>query len=459
MAGCGNDFRSRFVAAVAGEGHFAFLCAGCRLGDFAVFPIVTQCRNFFLCDKHCITYGAVAARRLAGFGAGCINCRIRNDRMAGCGNCFCSDFAAAHAGEDLFAVFRAGCSLVNFAGIPIMTQCRNLFLCNQNLAAIGAVAAFGQAGCNTGRRYSLINYCIVFGYRNYFLLNKHCVTYGAMTALGQAGRGAGRCNCRIRNDRVAGCGNRFCSGFVAAVAGEGLYTFLRAGCSRCDCAVVPIVTQCRNFFLRNDHCITYGAMTAFGLAGCGASRCNCRIRNDCMAGCGNGFRSGFVAAFAGEGLYAVLRAGCGRSDCAVVPIVTQCRNLFLCSKHCITYGAVAALGLAGCGAGRCNCRVGNHGMVNLCNHFCSGFAATGAGIGLDAFRNTGRRLCNCAIVPCVRADRSIGIIAIFGSGFYLARTAGCDLIFAPIAPVAPLFIGELFAIVCVASCIDRHIEV
>ena len=106
---------------------------------------------------------------------------------------------------------------------------------------------------------------------NLFLCNKNLVADGAVLALGLAGFGAGGFNCRVDDLGVSRCGNLFCFGRMADRAGKGLYALVFAGRFGRDLALVPAVFLCRNNLTVFDLLIAVRAVGIAGISGLGAS--------------------------------------------------------------------------------------------------------------------------------------------------------------------------------------------
>ena len=77
-----------------------------------------------------------------------------------------------------------------------MAQSRKNILLNQDLAAVGALLALGQASLGAGGLNSGYNFLSVTGSGDSFLLNQDLAAVGALLAFGQAGLGAGGLNLR-----------------------------------------------------------------------------------------------------------------------------------------------------------------------------------------------------------------------------------------------------------------------
>ena len=123
-------------------------------------------------------------------------------------------------------------------------------------------------------------------------------------------------------------------------------------------------------------------MLAFGLAGCGAGRCNCRVDDFGVSLGGNHFLCNEYLVADGA-MLALGLAGYGAGSCnSFVDYFRMplSRNLFLRYKHFIANRAMFAFGLAGGGAGSCNSFVDHLGMPLGRNHFQAGegCAADGA---------------------------------------------------------------------------------
>ena len=149
-------------------------------------------------------------------------------------------------------------------------------------------------------------------------------------------------------------------------------------------------------------------MLAFGLAGCGAGRCNCRVDDFGVSLGGNHFLCNEYLVADGA-MLALGLAGYGAGSCnSFVDYFRMplSRNLFLRYKHFIANRAMFAFGLAGCGAGSCNSRIDHLGMTGCGDLFHTGenritngalrtgrMTSLGAGSGL--FRNINRGMPGC----------------------------------------------------------------
>ena len=105
---------------------------------------------------------------------------------------------------------------------------------------------------------------------NLFLCNKNLVADGAVLALGLAGFGAGGFNCRVDDLGVSRCGNLFCFGRMADRAGKGLYALVFAGRFGRDLALVPAVSLRGNNLTVADLLMAVRAVGVAGIAGHGA---------------------------------------------------------------------------------------------------------------------------------------------------------------------------------------------
>lgn len=102
------------------------------------------------------------------------------------------------------------------------------------------------------------------------------------------GLGAGGGLFRNFNRSMSSCVDCFGLGCRADRAGVGLDTGVLTGRRGRDLALVPLVSLGGNLSLCNDDLFADGAVLAFGLAGLGAGRLNCRINDLGMALGGDG---------------------------------------------------------------------------------------------------------------------------------------------------------------------------
>ena len=110
-------------------------------------------------------------------------------------------------------------------------------------------------------------------------------------------------------------------------------------------------------------------------------------------------RPGIAAARAGEGHHAFLRAGRGRRDFALVPVMVECGEYFLLDKYFFADGAMLAFGQARLRAGRRDGGVDRYDVACRIDRFRLGIAAARAGIGHHAFLRAGRGRRDLAFVP------------------------------------------------------------
>ena len=119
----------------------------------------------------------------------------------------------------------------------------------------------------------------------------------------------------------------FRAGCAAVDAGNGFYTRSGTGRSRRDNALIPVVFFLRKLFARNNILAAVFAALECGPAGFRAGRRFAGILRhvDVIRGILlNRFRARRAAGGAVEGFYAFRRAGRGRCDCAVIPVVSEC---------------------------------------------------------------------------------------------------------------------------------------
>ena len=344
---------------------------------------------------------------LAGFGAGGLNCRV------------------------------------NDLGV---SRCGNLFLCNKNFVADGAMFALGLAGCGAGWLDCRVDDLGVSLRGNFLLCNDDRVADRAMFALALTGLGAGGFHCRVNDLGVSLRGNDLlCND--DRVADGAVFTLSLAGCGAgwLDCRVDDLGMSLRGYFLHAgeslaaDRALCAGCMTSLG-AGCGLLG----NFNGSMTGSIDCFGFGLVADRAGVGLDAGILTGRRGRDLALIPTVALGGNLFLCNKNLVADGAMFAFGLAGCGASSFNSFVDHLGMtrsgdfLNSGNR-CAADRALGAGCvsvlsaGCGLFSNingsmTGSRN-NLTVADLLIAVRAVGIagVAWLGAGCFLGITKFCVL--------------------------------
>ena len=172
--------------------------------------------------------------------------------------------------------------------------------------------AFGLAGCGAGSFNGFVDHLGMTRSRNLFNSGDRCAANRAFDARRMTGfRAGGRLFSNI-NRRMTGCIKHFGLGFAANSTSVSLDTGIAAGRGSRNYALVPAVTLRRNFFLRYKHFIANRAMFAFGLAGCGAGRLDCRV-DDLGVSLGGNSRAGayFLAAILAVGVAGVAGLGAG----------------------------------------------------------------------------------------------------------------------------------------------------
>ena len=308
-----------------------------------------------------------------------------------------------------------------------MAQCGNNFLCNQNLAADGAVLALGQTGCGTGCCNSLINdlgmgdhlcfirniavatdgagvggvalcgtggrgydCCVAMsGYRNHFLRNHNLAADGAVLAFGQTGCGTGCCNSLI-ND--LGMGDHLCFIRNIAVAtdgaGVGGVALCGTGGRGYDCCVA--MSGYRNHFLRNHNLAADGAVLAFGQAGFSTGGCDGCVDHFGVIQLCDFLGVAVAAVCTGVGHGACFRAACCLGHSAFI-VVTQSFNNSLCNQNLTAGRAVATLSQTGFSTGGGNCIVSDYSVVGHGGEGCGVgcVAGYGNGVFVPAFEGVG----------------------------------------------------------------------
>lgn len=148
--------------------------------------------------------------------------------------------------------------------------------------------------------------------------------------------------------------------------------FTRSMCAKIFSTVITdsiriaiIMTCCRDNLLFYKHCVTYGAVRAFGKTSFGTGRSNRLVNNDCMALCRTFICQGVrhVTTVALCGLGAVGCAGCITIGNVVCEAVTESIDSGLCYKDFAADRAVLAFGKTSCCAGRCNGKINNLNMT------------------------------------------------------------------------------------------------
>ena len=302
------------------------LRACCSVGRCSHDPVavaVTQSSNFFLCNSHFAANGTVLTFGQAGIGAIC---------------CYCS--------VDHFGV----------------TQSRDLFLGNDYLAANRAVLTFGQAGFSTSSCFSRVDHFGVTQSSDLFLGNDHLAANRAVLTLGQAGFSTSSCFSSVGHFGVTQSLDFITSvGIVTSGTSIGGIAILGTGGSCHNRSIA--VTQCRNFFLCDQHFTASSTVLAFGQAGIGAG---CRFTGNNVFGvtlCGNnGLRGQHFITYRAVLTFSQAIGGTGYIYSRVNHFgVGNCSNILLFNDHCAADRAVAALGQTGCSTGSFHSRI---------DHFC-----------------------------------------------------------------------------------------
>ena len=191
--------------------------------------------------------------------------------------------------------------------------------------------------------------------RDFFLRFDYFIADGAMTSFCFSSFLTGCGHCCIFYFLMAGCFDFFCLGLLTSCTGICLHScFCTGRCFR-DLSRVPVMTECRNFFLRFDYFIADGAMTSFALSGFLTGCCHCCIFYFLMAGCLDLFRLCFLTSCTGICLYSCFCTGRCFRDLSRVPVMTECRNFFLRFDYFIADGAMTSFALSGflTGCGHC----------------------------------------------------------------------------------------------------------
>ena len=160
--------------------------------------------------------------------------------------------------------------ITEFLRVPLRG---NLFLCNKNLVADGAVLALCLAGFGAGGGDCRVDDLSVSLGRNDLLCNDDLIADRAVLALGLAGRGAGGGDCRVDDLGVSLRVNHFLSN-KNLVADRAVFAFGQSGfrAGGGDCRVGDLgVSRCRNRLTVADLLIAVLAVGIAGIAILGAS--------------------------------------------------------------------------------------------------------------------------------------------------------------------------------------------
>ena len=148
-----RDLSLRNDDCVADGAVLALSLAGCGASSFNSIINdfgMTRSGDFLNSGDRCVANRAFDARRMTGFRAGGRLFSNINERMTGCIKHFGLGFAANSTSVSLDTGIAAGRGSRNYALVPAVTLRRNLFLCNKNLVADGAVFTLSLAGCGAG---------------------------------------------------------------------------------------------------------------------------------------------------------------------------------------------------------------------------------------------------------------------------------------------------------------------
>ena len=292
--------------------------------------------------------------------------RTRTKRMTVRRNALCTFLVTTGTRRSLYAFFRAGRSFRLNIFTPIMPESRDDFLHRQHFTAPGAMRAFGFPRRRTRCGNGLIRYLDMAESFDIPRL-------------------------RFPAARTFGCLSAFLS------TGGGLR--LRV------CA--PIMTECRDFFLRLDDDVTAAAMDAFGFPRSRTRRRNCHIIHLDMTESFDVPRLRFPAARTFGCLDAVLRAGGGFRLNVCAPAMAKRGDLLLYLDDRIATRAMRTVRKARIRTGRRNGGIGHGSMPKRRNRSCRFGAAAAARCLFLAQRCTGRGLCLniCAVLmPQLRND-------------------------------------------------------
>ena len=304
------------VATLAGVGGVAFL--GASRSGYNCIVIVTESVNNFLCNENVATNGAVFTFGKTGFGAGRFNCCINNLGVTESVNLI-SNVSIATV-TSVGGVTFCGAGRIGYNCIVIVTVSGNDFLCYKSFAANRAVQAFCQTSF-----------------------------------------GAGGFNCLVSNLGVTERCNFVSNVRVAAEAGVGGVTTLKASGLGYFCFV--IVAVCRNDFLCYNSFAANGAMRTFCQTGFGAGGFNCFVSNLGVTERCNFVCNVSVAAEASVGGVAACCAS--RSGYSSFVLVTKSINDFLSNKNFAALGTMLTFGQACFGAGRSNRIINNDDVFVL----------------------------------------------------------------------------------------------
>ena len=342
---------------------------------------------------------------LAGFGAGGFHCRVDDLGVSRCGNLFLCNKNLVADGA-VFTLSLAGCGAgwldcrVDDLGVSLRG---NFLLCNDDRVADRAMLALGLAGFGAGSFNSIINdFGVTLG-GDFLNSGDRCAADRAFDARRMTGfRAGGRLFSNI-NERMTGCIKHFGLGFAANSTSVSLDTGIAAGRGSRNYALVPAVTLRRNLFLCNKNLVADRAVFTLSLAGFGAGRLNSRI-NDLGMALGRDFflgneysiADGAVLAFGQTSLSAGWSLCCIDYFC-----VAGRRDFFHTGENRITNGALRTGCMTSLGAGCGLLGNFNGSMTGSSDCFCFGFVANRAGVGLDTGIFTGRSGRDLALVPAV----------------------------------------------------------
>ena len=248
------------------------LSAGWSLCCIDYFCVAGR-RDFFHTGENRITNGALRTGCMTSLGAGCGLLGNFNGSMTGSSDCFCFGFVADRAGVGHDTGILTGRRGRDLALIPTVALGGNLFLCNKNLVADGAMFALGLAGRGASSFNSIINDFGMTRSGDFLNSGDRCVANRAFDARRMTGfRAGGRLFSNI-NERMTGCIKHFGLGFAANSTSVSLDTGIFTGRNGRDLALIPLVSRCENDLLLLNDLAANGTLDAVRQSGFGAGSC------------------------------------------------------------------------------------------------------------------------------------------------------------------------------------------
>ena len=225
--------------------------------------LVSECRNYFLCNEYFVTYWTMLTFGKTCLGTGGCYCCINYFGVAGCRNCCALCRITSCTNSVLIAILCTCCFSSDYPFAVVMTE-RFTFGFTTDLTCLC---------CCTVCFFPIVSECRV---NELFSFNL-CTTYGTvhyhivLTVLGTGGLFWICLNAYRFTCRMSLCGNGFCFCFTAYRTGIGLYALIGTGRIGIDNTFVPAVAKGICF-------ICYVCIITYWTGvGCIACLCTCRL--------------------------------------------------------------------------------------------------------------------------------------------------------------------------------------